>query len=385
MTQRRVLVLTVVHHPDDARIRQREIPALLEAGWQVTYAAPWRGYGLPVPSAGTPRGLVTVDVARASGRRRLAAHRAARTLLRRLGPEHDVVLLHDPELLPLTVGLRLPPVVWDVHEDIVGVAAIRPWLPDVLRRPTAWLATRLERWAERRFTLLLADGDYASRFRRTGHPVVPNTTPVPPDPPPAGTLDEDGRLRIVYLGSITRERGSAELVELGRRLRQASEGRVRLEVLGPAHGAAEEEMAAADARGDLSWAGFVPGPEALRRLDGALAGLSLLHDVANFRPSMPTKVVEYLAHGVPVVTTPLPLAVDVVTRSGAGVVVPFGDVDRTLSHLLSWAEDPQHAAELGRRGHMMAARELDWRTDARSFVQAIERAATAERRPRASS
>lgn len=374
MTQRRVLVVTVVHHPDDARIRQRQIPALLEAGWQVTYAAAWRDRGLPVPAPGEVPGLVAVDVRRAHGRRRLAAQRSARGVLRRLGPEHDVVLVHDPELLPLMAGLRLSPVVWDVHEDTAAAMAIRPWLPDPLRRPLAALATRLERWAERRFTLLLADRHYAGRFADP-HVVVPNTTPVPAQPGPAGQPDPEGRLRVVYLGSVTRERGSAELVELGARLRHAAEGRVRLEVLGPAHGTARAELAEADARGDLAWAGFVPGPEALGRLEGALAGLSPLHDVANFCPSMPTKVVEYLAHAVPVITTPLPLAVDVVTRSGAGVVVPFGDVDQTLEQLLRWAEDPGRAAELGRRGHELARAELDWAQHAPAFVAALEDAA----------
>ena len=60
-------------------------------------------------------------------------------------------------------------------------------------------------------------------------------------------------------------------------------------------------------------------------LDGALAGLSLLHDEPNFRHSMPTKVVEYMARGVPVVTTPLPAAAELARGHECGFVVPFGD------------------------------------------------------------
>lgn len=41
----RVLVVTIVHDPEDARIRRRQIGALLEAGARVTYAAPYRAYG----------------------------------------------------------------------------------------------------------------------------------------------------------------------------------------------------------------------------------------------------------------------------------------------------------------------------------------------------
>jgi hypothetical protein len=46
-----VLVMTVVHNPEDARIRQRQINALITAGWKVTYVAPFRAFGLEVPPA----------------------------------------------------------------------------------------------------------------------------------------------------------------------------------------------------------------------------------------------------------------------------------------------------------------------------------------------
>ncbi|RIK09262.1 MAG: glycosyl transferase, partial [Acidobacteria bacterium] len=287
-TVRSALVVTVVHHPADARIRHRQIQALLDAGWQVTYAAPYDDYGLVRPVG--VRSLTTIALPRSSGRRRLGALRAARRLLRERAPGHDVVLLHDPELVLATVGLRLPPVVWDVHEDTAAALEVREWLPRPVRRTAAVGMRTMERWAERRMPLLLADHHYADRFR-LAHPVVPNTTYVPHDPPPAAQPDREGRLRVVYLGSVTMERGAAEMVEVDRRLRRAGQGRIVLQIIGPAHGRAVQVLEEASRAGDLEWSGFVPNDEAVERLAGALAGLSLLHDEANFRPSMPTKVV----------------------------------------------------------------------------------------------
>lgn len=368
----RVLVMTVVHHPWDARIWHRQIAALRQRGWSVTYAAPFTGYGIPVP---TPRrGFEAVDLPRSRGRRRLSAQRGARSVLRRLGPAHDVVLLHDPELLTATVRLTLPPVVWDVHEDPGAAVEIRAWLPGALRRPAAAALRWLERWAEERYTLLLADQHYAGRFRGR-HEVVPNTTSVVPIPTPAGQLDAAGRHRVVYLGSVTPERGVAEMIEIGRRLREATSGRVVLDVLGPAHGDAGPLLTAAHRAGDLRWHGFVPNAQALLQLDGALAGLSLLHDVANFRPSMPTKVVEYLAHGVPVITSPLPVAAELVVRSGGGLVVPFHDTEETVRQLLAWHDRPEEAARVGRAGHALVQAEYDWESQAEAFVSALETAA----------
>lgn len=370
---RRVLVVTVVHHPGDARIRHRQIDSLLAAGWRVTYAAPFADYGLTRP-VGIP-GLVPIEVPRASGRRRITALRAARQLLRDRAPGHDVVLLHDPELLLAVRGLRgLPPVVWDVHEDTAAALEVRPWVPDTLRSPAAWGVRRLEQWAEDRMPLLLAEHEYAGRFRRE-HPVVPNTTRVPRRPVPPGRRDEDGRQRVVYLGTLTAERGAHELIAVGRHLEAATGGDVRVHVIGQAHGEAVPALREAAREGVVVWHGFVPSDRALPMLDGALAGLSLLHDEANFRHSMPTKVIEYLAHGVPAISTPLPVPAELLRRTGAGVLVPFRDVSATVDAVLGLHRDPDRAAELGRAGHRAAAQSYDWESFAPVFIEALEAAA----------
>ena len=96
-----VLVVTVVHNPEDARIRQRQINALIAAGWKVTYAAPFRGFGLePPPARPLGRGgLRCVNVPRSCGRRRFRAWQVTRAIMRALAKDHDVVLVHDPELV----------------------------------------------------------------------------------------------------------------------------------------------------------------------------------------------------------------------------------------------------------------------------------------------
>ncbi len=368
MSPGRVLVLTVVHHPLDARIYHRQIGALRAAGCAVTYAAPFDGYGVR-PADLASESVTPVDVPRARGWHRLRSLLAARRLLRDIGPDHDVILLHDFELVLAVRGRTLPPVMWDVHEDTAAAVQVRPWIPDPLRHPIAGLVRWVERQAEGRFALLLADQAYADRFRRP-HVVVPNTTEVPPAPGP-GPVKSGGRYRAVYLGSITMERGAREMVAVARRLPP----HVRLELIGPAHGAARNVIADAASQGVLDWHGFVPSDEALAMMRGALAGLCLLHDEANFRPSMATKVVEYLAHGVPAIVTPLPLQRGLVEVSGGGVVVPFGDVDAVVTTLQNWADEPQRARRLGNAGHQYVRAHYDWSTAQATFVGAVAAAA----------
>jgi glycosyltransferase involved in cell wall biosynthesis len=107
-------------------------------------------------------------------------------------------------------------------------------------------------------------------------------------------------------------------------------------------------------------------------VDGALAGLSLLQDEANFRHSLPTKVVEYMARGVPVVTTPLPVAAELARGHECGFVVPFGDPRAAADAVLEFDRDSSLRVKMGQRGHEAAYSSLGWPSDAREFVAQLE-------------
>jgi glycosyltransferase involved in cell wall biosynthesis len=361
----RVLIVTIVHHPEDARILHREIAALLERGHRIVYAAPFAARGV------TPRpGVEGVELPRAAGRNRAAALRAARTLLAERGAEADVVVLHDPELLLALPGAmrrwrragRAPVTVWDVHEDTAAALVMKRWLPGVLRPPLRLGVRTAERLAERSLRLLLAEDAYQARFRHV-HPIVPNfatVRPAPPEPP--------GDDRVVYLGHLSRARGVLDVIETARLLGPA----VRVEVIGEANPDVRDMLAQADRDGVLCWYGFLPNDRALARLSGALAGLSLLHDQPNYRHSLPTKVVEYMAHGVPVVTTPTPLASELVERHGCGLVVPYEDPAAAAQAVRRLRADPELRMRTARRGREAALSGLNWQGRAAEFVSLLE-------------
>ena len=247
---------------------------------------------------------------------------------------------------------------WDVHEDTAAAVSDRAWVPRALAPVARWGVRQAEKWAERRLHIILAEHAYGGRFSRR-HPVVPNVPIVPLDIiPPASD-------RVVHLGRLSRGRGWEQLRLIGARLR--SEG-IRLELLGPADAEIETAVREADEQGDVTWRGFVENEEAMQVIAGAMAGLALLHDLPNYRHSLPTKVAEYLAVGVPVVTTPLPEAVAIVEASRGGQVVPFGDVDAALAVVLGLRDDKEARTQAGRSGHAWAADNLNWSIEGPRFV-----------------
>jgi len=362
----RVLVVTVTHTPQDARILHRQIAALRGRGHEVTYVAPFSTFSMP-----PVEGVACYDVPRSQGLHRLGPVLAAGRVLRALVPQHDLVLAHDPELLPLLLAVearhRDLPVVWDVHEDVAAQLDLLPRLPRWTRRPAAALIHAVERLAERRLHLLLAEDAYQLRFRRP-HPVVPNSVRVPATPPSAPVED-----RVIYLGGITRARGVEELLALADLLAPD----VRLELIGSASPELDARLRERAAGTTVDYRGFVPNTEALQRLPGALVGLSLLHDQPNYAHSQPTKVMEYMAHGLPAVTTANPASRELVERHGVGKVTDFGDVEAAAAYVRELRADPGLRADLGRRAWEAARAHHDWNVDGERFVDQLEAWASA--------
>lgn len=286
MSAGRLLVVTTVHTPDDARIRAKLI-GTLSAEWEVTYAARH-------PGPTDPHGLTWHPLAGGRVRRWWAA------ALLMQAKDWDLVAVHDPELLPAALmrAWRRRCTLFDVHENVPAQILTKTWIPSVLRRPLSWVASLLLRAAERVMTVTLAEVSYHSLFRNQ-HPVLANYLPSSL-PPPVSPAEPPF---LAYLGDVTEQRGAFLAIEAAA---GAGMGLVMVGRVAPpefVHRLAAEALA----RGViLELDGARPHPSALARIAPARAGLSPLADIPNYRDSLPTKVLEYLALGLPVLAADLP-------------------------------------------------------------------------------
>lgn len=337
----RVLVSTVVHRPEDARIRHRQIPALLEAGHQVIYLAP------PGDTSPGHDQLERVIGPTSSGRDRLRALRIVRPMLRDLSAKVDVTVLHDPELLALSRVIQSP-AIWDVHEDLSAQLVDKAWVPRPLR-PLSALASRFLLRRGMALPRTIAEVGYQATHHDAV--LVRNTVIVPATAPPTGNE------RVVYVGRVSNGRGASTLTETARRCPD-----VHFDVLGPAD--ADVTVSGTN----LVAHGFVPNNEALTCIEGAIAGLSLLRDLPNYRHSMPTKILEYLAQGVPVISTPLPAAVDVIETHDCGIIVPFDDPASTAAAIEQLRNSPDERQRLADNGRRAVQAHFNWLDDAAAMI-----------------
>lgn len=331
-----ILIVTTVHPPDDPRIRDRTAGTLASGGLRVVYAC-------PEPGPDDRAGLAGVVALRGGRVARLAR---AMALLSR----HDaaVVSVHDPELfLPAAVigRMRRRAVVVDVHENLPARVGGRAAL---LRGAVAVLLRLVERLA----TITLAEAGYRAAFA-DAHPVLPNhpdvrTLPTPRSPAePAPSTDAP----VVYVGDVSVARGVTDLLaampHLDRTLMLV--GRCQPDL-------AATLQARAEATGvDLRLLGWLPHPRAMAVLAAAAVAVSPLRDHPNYRHSLPTKVLEYLALGIATVATDLPGTRAAIGGQPGVVLVPPGSPNELAAGIRA-ALDPAVAAAARRAAGTIPAR-----------------------------
>jgi glycosyltransferase involved in cell wall biosynthesis len=150
-------------------------------------------------------------------------------------------------------------------------------------------------------------------------------------------------------------------------LARSLQGSGHVELAGPVDSDVQDQVDAAVAEGIITWHGFIPNDRIGQLLRGGAVGLSLLSDDPNYRVSMPSKIIEYLAHGLPVVATPLPTVAALIEEEGGGLLVPFDDVEAMLAAVRRILSDPVLHGELSSQGRQAAARRT-WEAEGERLV-----------------
>lgn len=356
-----VLMLSSVHIALDNRVFYREARSLAAAGHDVTLVA--------VHDRTEDRdGVQIVPLPR------LPRWQRPRLWVRLLGlvlrRRPDVVHLHDPELLLLVPVLRVltrAALVYDVHEDYPDFVRVKDYIPARLRGPVA----RFVAWVEpllARGTSALVFADEAT-VRRFDH--LPQAKVVLFNYPGADVVERgractvEGRSPVVlYLGGMERNRGTALMIEAFAAVHRRRPD-ARLWLVGHfAPPTLEAEVAAHADRcgvGDVvTITGRVPFTDIGSYLARAAVGWVPWQPARKNHKNIPTKLFEYMSHGLPIVASDLASTRPFVTHGGNGLLVPATRPDAHAEAILRILDDSSGAATMGRAGQRLVAERYNW-------------------------
>lgn len=358
-----VCLLSSVHRALDNRVFHREARTLARAGHRVTLIA--------VHDRDEVRDGVTIlGLPRVDRWRRPWLWR--RLLLQAAHTGADIYHFHDPELLVFVarLGRRTgAPTIYDVHEAYPEFFAVKDYLPAVVRYPMAWAFRILEpRLARRHDALVFADEQTPQAFRNVDRPKVvlpnyPNTDLLDAGAAAVATVARREPV-VLYLGGLERNRGSRLMIDAFARVLQRRPD-ARLLHVGHFMPPRLEDEVRSQARTagidrSLEFTGRVPFAEVGAHLARAAVGWVTWQPFAKNRMNVPTKLFEYMAFGLPVVSSDLESTRPFIEPGVTGLLVPADDTKAHADAILAMLDDRQAATRIGLAGRQRVVERFNW-------------------------
>lgn len=300
-TPLKIAHLTSAHPRHDTRIFIKQCRSLAARGHDVTLVV---ADGLGNAEID---GVVIRDVGRAAGRLGRMVWSVRRVYKVALELDADIYHLHDPELLQIALGLqrRGKVVIFDSHEDVPKQMLSKPYLGPIRLRLIANIFSYFERYICSRISgVIAATPTIRDKFSEINVCTVDiNNYPI------LGELEMSSswasrQTEACYVGSISATRGIVELVDA---MALTLPG-VRLNLAG---GFETSDLEAATRQADgwsrVDFHGYLDRIQVRDLLGRSVVGVVALHPTSNYLESLPVKMFEYMAAGIPVIASDFPL------------------------------------------------------------------------------
>ena len=353
-----VLLLSTVHPPTDPRIMYKITPSLAR-DYEVICVLP----KLVINAAEKNFETINLPFFKSLLSRILFCHPVLLWKCLRFRPA--IVHIFVPELIPVAflfqwLGAK---VIYEVQENLYKKFSIKRYNKAVFYQQ---LFKFFDQAARKKFNCLFTEDAYLNEYKNLPltSAVVHNYVALPFIDRYFGKHDKQITRPPVffYCGVISMERSFDVLIDALIKIKSRYPGfqmhffgKLQFDMVD-----AEKLVGFDKIRTNLTFHGYIDLKDALPYAKGAAAGIALLKPVADYADSYTTKIFEYMAMQLPVITSNFPLYREVIEKSGAGFCISPYDSD-LLAKILEWLiENPEKSKVMGQKGRNSTETHYNW-------------------------
>ena len=361
----KVCHLTSVHPRYDTRIFHKECISLVNNGFNV-YLIVADDLGNEIKDD-----INIFDVGRDQRGRFIRFIKTTRKVYKKaIQIDADIYHFHDSELILFAYILKLKgkKVIYDVHEDLPRQLLSKPYLGAITKRLLCFLIEKVENYFASKFTAIITATSFIrDRFLKINSESIDiNNYPLLHEFEDFSSFKKQNE--VCYVGGLSEVRGIFELVKSLNYLDS-----IRLNLGGSFNDSSfEKKTKSLKSWSKVNELGFLDRDKIRDVYSKSKIGLVTLYPVINYVDALPVKMFEYMACGLPVIASDVPLWKQIIDENKCGICVsPYNseDIANTIDKMV---KNPALLKEMGANGRKAILSKYNWSFEESKLLKLYE-------------
>ncbi len=358
---KKVCHLTSVHPLLDTRIFYKECVSLAKAGYDVSI----------IVTGETDKSIENIKVYGINKGKDSRLYRMFFTVKKvykkAVEVDADIYHFHDPELLP--AGKKLvkkgKKVIYDTHEDLPLQIMTKHWLPVIIRKPLSYLVEKIEKHYSKRLSAIIAATPIIKKRFQNYNSNTIDVCNYPIIEELENNISWDTKENsICYIGSIFKERGIVEL------MKAIENPNVTLELAGTySPESLRDELTGFSTWNKVHEYGYVGRNEIRNILGKSKAGMVTLLPKQSYMESLPIKMFEYMAAGIPVIASDFPLWKEIIEKYKCGLCVNPEKPSEIEKAILTVLGNDHDSEKMGLNGINAVKEVFNWKVEEKKMLE----------------
>jgi glycosyltransferase involved in cell wall biosynthesis len=273
---------------------------------------------------------------------------------------------HDPELIPCGILLKMlgKKVIYDIHENIAEDIFDKPWIkhPKIAYR----VFNAFEKLAVKQFYIILAENSYQNRYIKmnANYQVVLNYCDVDFFKNHKSNQSKD-IINLFYIGILLENRGILQIIQAIQLLKQKGLP-IKFHIVGELYSDLRNKILNLEnyeyIKEDLIFYNKKPLDQGYEIASKMNIGMCIIWPMKNSIESYPTKLFEYMAVGLPIITSNFPLYKKVVEENDCGICVNPISVIEISEAIESISKNVSKSEQMAKNGKKTVLEQYNWET-----------------------